>query len=268
MESYIKTKFLVLSDTRCCGPEKFKVPDVAVDVAIHCGNLTEDTSLKLIVAGNHDFAPDTEAFSRKVKAAHGVLKAPHAGGIEKLYGPLVPADNIIFLDEGTHKFNLQNAFTYRRCQGHRFDIPKEVDVVMAHGPPRGILDRDYINIQAGCDDLYAAMHCFNHIHKDWGAKLAAWRKKPSGRPEKDMVREKSLKIDNLSIILLRRKDLKPIDCLKEARIQELREVCYVKTSHCGTTADDHPVKPGRSTLCVNATITPYQRLEQKQLPWL
>ncbi|KAK0671902.1 Metallo-dependent phosphatase-like protein [Cercophora samala] len=133
MDSPIKTKFLVLSDTHCIGNEKFNVPDVPVDVAIHCGDLTEgsrllefrtaldimrqvNAPLKLIIAGNHDFTLDPPTFLRKKASGQGIFKGSPIV-IDKHYGTHEAAtsllhsassENIIFLDEGTHTFALSN----------------------------------------------------------------------------------------------------------------------------------------------------------------
>jgi len=69
----ITTRFLVISDTHA--GEGLTVPNVPVDVAIHCGDLTDGSKLdefritldllrtinaplKLFIAGNHDFTID------------------------------------------------------------------------------------------------------------------------------------------------------------------------------------------------------------------
>jgi 3',5'-cyclic AMP phosphodiesterase CpdA len=80
----VKTRFLVISDTH--GSEDFRRPIDPADVAIHCGDLTEeskldefratlrflkrlDAPLKLVIAGNHDFTLDTPVFERKIAEA-------------------------------------------------------------------------------------------------------------------------------------------------------------------------------------------------------
>jgi hypothetical protein len=55
-----------------------------------------------------------------------------------------------------------------------------VDIVMTHGPPKGVLDVvDGEN--EGCDMLLKAvgrarplMHCFGHIHEGHGAQVVKW----------------------------------------------------------------------------------------------
>lgn len=68
------------------------------------------------------------------------------------------AAGIKFLDEGSHQFILANGaslnvyatpwtpslgawgFQYRLEHGHNFDIPPAIDLVITHGPPKGIMD--------------------------------------------------------------------------------------------------------------------------------
>ena len=66
-----------------------------------------------------------------------------------------------------------------------------VDVVMTHGPPRGIRDgtgtgtgmQGGVAAGAGCAGLLAAVerarprvYCFGHIHGAWGAEIVAWKR--------------------------------------------------------------------------------------------
>lgn len=55
-----------------------------------------------------------------------------------------------------------------------------VDVVMTHGPPKGILDK-CPGGNVGCENLLKAvrrakprLHCFGHIHEVNGAELVSW----------------------------------------------------------------------------------------------
>lgn len=61
-------------------------------------------------------------------------------------------------------------------------MPDDVDIVMTHGPPRGVLDLIHSrNEHAGCDAILNAvmrtrplMHCFGHIHEGYGVELKTW----------------------------------------------------------------------------------------------
>lgn len=124
-------------------------------------------------------------------------------------------ENIHLLREGIHDFELANgaflrvfaspatpslsscfpsmfengargAFQFDRQTGHEYPMRRgdNIDVVITHGPPLGILDRTDDKVRAGCPDLFAAvertrprMHCFGHVHEAWGAKVVTWRKK-------------------------------------------------------------------------------------------
>ncbi|KAL2149090.1 hypothetical protein VTH82DRAFT_1776 [Thermothelomyces myriococcoides] len=127
----IKTRFLILSDTHA--EEGITAPDVDVDVAIHCGDLTDESKLrefrtslgllksinaplKLVLAGNHDFTLDTPAFQKKVDHAMSVFSiAPdlvkqeygYHGEVRQMFVEAA-SSNIILLEEGTHHFNLLN----------------------------------------------------------------------------------------------------------------------------------------------------------------
>jgi len=54
-------------------------------------------------------------------------------------------------------------------------IPENIDVLITHGPPFGILDKTVRGEKVGCQDLLAAIkrikpkfHIFGHIHEDYG----------------------------------------------------------------------------------------------------
>ena len=227
---FTRTKVLILSDTHGMTLAG-KTPSQLVDVAIHCGDLTEESKLdefcatlellntieaplKLVIAGNHDFTLDAVSFRKKVEEATRQQLEPEL--ISAVYGEYDEArclltdakkDGIHFLDEGKHRFSLQNGtklaifaspftpslgdggFQYTPDQGHVFDIERGTDIVVTHGPPRGILDRTNSRERAGCSDLFMAVarakpqvHCFGHIHEGWGAKMVTWRETLAEKP--------------------------------------------------------------------------------------
>ncbi len=82
----IRTRFFILSDTHAENwtPKTTCLPPI--DVAIHCGDLTEESKLdefrtslrllnginaplKLVIAGNHDFTLDIPLFRKKLAEA-------------------------------------------------------------------------------------------------------------------------------------------------------------------------------------------------------
>lgn len=130
--AFIKTRILVISDTH--GDALIHKPTTgAYDVAIHCGDLTEESKLdefrlsldtmlgiqaplKLIIAGNHDFSMDIPVLENKladntttedaelVKCTYG-----NFGEARALFETgAVKAAGVIFLDEGNYTFDLAN----------------------------------------------------------------------------------------------------------------------------------------------------------------
>src|ERR1700709_2552980 len=89
MASQVNTQFLIISDTH--GDELDLSALGAVDVAIHCGDLTEESKLdefrasiqllkaikaplKLLIAGNHDFTMDVPMFKKILTAIQPPLE--------------------------------------------------------------------------------------------------------------------------------------------------------------------------------------------------
>ena len=125
----VKTRFLIMSDTHGQDFLPIRQPQQHVDVAIHCGDLTEGSKLdefrstinllkainaplKLVIAGNHDFTLDTPTFKQKVLHAGQPLEVEE---VRKAYGDYGEArrlfteaekDGIHFLEEGTYQFVL------------------------------------------------------------------------------------------------------------------------------------------------------------------
>jgi len=235
---------------------------------------TVDAPLKLVIAGNHDFTMDIPVFKKKV------AEYPHPD-TEKVFAAygnygqareLFSGTGITFLDEGTHSFSLDNGavltvyaspytpslgdwgFQYHPDYGHDFtlltgDGLRDIDVVITHGPPRGIFDYTNSRHRAGCPNLFDAvararprMHCFGHIHEGWGAKLVTWRKSSGEKASHltDIDNEQSVSIDKLSEFKRR------LGLHGESRVE-----CST-TSHC--LGDPHPLKWGLQTLFVNAAI--------------
>ena len=57
----------------------------------------------------------------------------------------------------------------------------EVDLMITHGPPQGVLDRTYDGLHVGCKHLLRAamrarplVHCFGHIHEGYGSGRMRW----------------------------------------------------------------------------------------------
>ncbi|KAI2470810.1 Metallo-dependent phosphatase-like protein [Annulohypoxylon bovei var. microspora] len=316
-DSHIKTRFLIFSDTHGMKFSAENYPHHPVDVVIHCGDLTEESKiaefrtslnllksinapLKLVIAGNHDFTLDIPMFKRKIAEAKPSLEpelvAKEYGSFGEAREPFEEAKDagIVFLDEGTHRFILNNGaaltvyasphtpslgdwgFQYHPQDGHDFSIQDGTDIVITHGPPRGIMDLTCSQERAGCPDLFAAvaracpkLHCFGHIHEGWGAKLVSWREKISDIPSHfaDIDNNKSVVIETLRRFQRSKinEDKTETATTRSNEAKLCAEGICRHTSHC--IGDDNELLEGSQTLFVNAAIQGDEE-QPIQLPWL
>ncbi|POR34422.1 Metallophosphoesterase domain-containing protein 1, partial [Tolypocladium paradoxum] len=204
----IKTRLLIISDTHGQSFTTTTPPSQKVDVAIHCGDLTQhstlaelrraiaqlkriDAPLKLAIAGDGDFSLDIPAFLQKLSAAARLGgEMLDSSVVRRRYGDYGDARRLLksadkhgikFLDEGMHRFYLANGsrlkvyaspytpaassspaggprgFQYR--DAHEFAIEPRTNVVITHGPPRGIMDLTGLpdRRRVGCPHLFAAV---------------------------------------------------------------------------------------------------------------
>ena len=131
LSSSVKTRLLIISDTHGMQFSSENRPQKRADVAIHCGDLTEeskleeyrdsiellqeiDAPLKLVIAGNHDWTMDIPIFKKKVAEVYPPLDPNLVKAIYGDYGEArqifkqAKKAGIILLDEGKHTFTLQN----------------------------------------------------------------------------------------------------------------------------------------------------------------
>lgn len=175
-----------------------------------------DAELKLVIPGNHDLELD-QSYWEVHPDFNGASNDPdgHREAVDVMTGPLAAEAGVTYLNEGTHTFNLCNgatftiyvspytpifgdwAFAYPQSED-RFGppsatahIPSSVDIVMTHGPLKGILDF-CPNGSVGCPHLWRAlrrakplMHCFGHIHEGYGIEEIEWAKWGDGRERRE-----------------------------------------------------------------------------------
>ncbi|KPM36396.1 hypothetical protein AK830_g10163 [Neonectria ditissima] len=302
----VKTRFLILSDTHgthFC-PERH--PHHRADVAIHCGDLTEeskiaefraslqllkslDAPLKLVIAGNHDFTLDIPMFKKKVADVRPPLEP---GLVEREYGAwgevkalFDDAKNAgVVLENGAALTVFASPFTpslgdwgfqYHPQEGHDFPVKSGTDIFITHGPPKGIMDLTNSRKRAGCPDLFAAaarqrpkLHCFGHIHEGWGAKLVTWREKATENPShfSDIDNDKSILVQSLAGLRRSKYDDDESAKQKADKLHAFLEDRCCRTSHC--LGDENPLQGGKQTLFVNAAIQSDGEDEPPQLPWL
>jgi predicted phosphodiesterase len=123
---------------------------------------------KVLIAGNHDFA-----FERDPAAPSWIRSATYledqgvvVGGLRIWGSPWQPR----FFDWA---FNLDRGAPLAAVWAK---IPGDTDVLITHGPPRGILDCTSRGEAVGCDDLLREvlervrprLHVFGHIHEAHG----------------------------------------------------------------------------------------------------
>lgn len=251
--------------------------------------------LKPVIAGNHDFTMDVPTFQKKLAE----IKPPLSEElVRREYGRFgqarqlfetdeAKAAGIAFLDEVTHRFTLANGavltvyaspftpslsdwgFQYHPQQEHHWSIPSEVDVVITHGPPLGVLDYTDSRTRAGSSSLFAAiararprMHCFGHIHEGWGAKAVTWRNPISDTPSHftDIDNDQSLVIENLASVQSRKFDSPEVVRGKVAKLRR-----YEQQGYCKVTTQ--LLRRGTQTLFVNAAIQGFDD-DSQQLPWI
>jgi hypothetical protein len=146
----------------------------------------------------------------------------HDAAMSIMTGPLAAAAAAVtYLEEGTHSFTLKSgakftvyaspyqpefknwAFGYERGED-RFNSSEQVadgvksiaqnpvpdfpgvDIIMTHGPPKGILD-ECEQGSMGCENLLRVagrarprLYCFGHIHEGHGTKLINWESGKEG----------------------------------------------------------------------------------------
>lgn len=257
-----------------------------------------DAPLKLVIAGNHDFSLDDRVFQTHLSEIRHKINDEQL--MKSTYGDLGDARavleaedakqaGIVFLDEGIHHFDLQNGahltvyaspFTASKSTGwgfqynpaheeHQWNIDQDIDVVMTHSPPLGILDYTDSRSRAGIANLFEAvahakpkLHCFGHIHEAWGAKLVTWREKLSQPPSHftDIDNDKSRLIDSRAKLNKGKFDTQDLIEEKERRVQKYQQKGYREI-------DDVEIRQSEQTLFANAAIEGMEE-GQQQLPWM
>jgi hypothetical protein len=131
------------------------------------------------------------------------------------------------------------------------DFPN-IDVMMTHGPPMGVMDATRTGEHVGCEHLLRAarrckprLHCFGHIHEGWGAQKVRW----NNNGELDVKTEEQIEVA----------DAVPLDW--EAIMDE-----RAASIDIGQGSDD-AVEFGQETLMVNASIMNV-RYKPWNAPWL
>jgi len=127
---------------------------------------------KIFIAGNHDFFFEQESPEKiATMIPEGVTYLNDSGitidGIKFWGSPVQPR----FFD-----------WAFNRDRGADIDrhwqlIPPDVDVLLTHGPPHGILDRTAHGLEVGCEmlrkrisEIKPRLSVFGHIHEGYGMR--------------------------------------------------------------------------------------------------
>jgi Icc-related predicted phosphoesterase len=181
------TRIVALSDTHCMH-DKIAVPtgDVLVHAGDFCGRGSEGEAgafadwiveqphpHKVVIAGNHDRCLESDLSL----AARLFVER----GITYLFDSGATVAGLRFYGSPWQPWFLSWAFNLPRGEALRAKwdmIDQNLDVLITHGPPQGILDRTDAGDAAGCADLVDAiarvrprLHLFGHIHEGYGARL-------------------------------------------------------------------------------------------------
>lgn len=178
-------KIVAISDTHSLHDDLI-VPNG--DILIHCGDATNVGSVqdviqfnswlgtlphkyKIFVAGNHDFLFQTQPGLAKVMMTNCIYLQDEQIEIEglKIYGsPWTPFFN-------DWAFGLERGKEIKRVWDN---IPKNLDILITHGPPYGYLDSLPSTGHIGCEELIKTIkrvkpkyHLFGHIHNGYGKAI-------------------------------------------------------------------------------------------------
>lgn len=177
------------------------------------GNLRSKYRFVVVVCGNHDLLCDAETYSANRARLEFVLKGSDAAATlpardvlrnrDQVRGELLSnATHVLFdetvvlkFDDGRsisvhgsprtrrHEGSAMSAFAHTEAELaeiYRKTCTEKVDVLVTHGPPKGILDRAFFGVDLGsealanhltqlqlrrCEPLF---HVFGHVHEGYG----------------------------------------------------------------------------------------------------
>jgi Icc-related predicted phosphoesterase len=169
-------RIVLLSDTHNCNG----------DILIHAGDATNHGSLaeiaafnlwfnalphkhKIFVAGNHD-----RLFEERPEIAQNLLHS----SIVYLQDAAVEIEGLKIYGSPWQPWFFDWAFNLPRgaALAEKWAlIPADTDILITHGPPWGILDKNPSEYNCGCEELIKfvetikpKLHVFGHIHHSYG----------------------------------------------------------------------------------------------------
>jgi len=179
-------RFIVISDTHG-QHRKLQLPEG--DIIIHAGDFchfgNEDNlydfldwyddlkfNFKILIAGNHDFFAAEHSIRFKEIIPEGITYLDDSGtsiNDIKIWGSPVQPDLIGW------------AFGKNRGKEMKYHwdlIPEDIDILITHTPPYGILDKTRFGKSIGCEELSIRLkslavkiHIFGHVHESYGETI-------------------------------------------------------------------------------------------------
>lgn len=172
--------------------ESLEIPDG--DILIHAGDISHRTGdpfgerrdleefntwlgtlphpHKIVIGGNHDaLLARSKSVGPKflTNAIYLQDDAVEVMGLKIFGSPMTPRC-------GNGAFHFKGLSTPERTWKN---IPEDVDILITHGPPKGVLDVDHKGSSLGDDVLMARiqaikpkLHVFGHIHESFGRKVS------------------------------------------------------------------------------------------------
>ena len=130
----------------------------------------QDFKYKIFIAGNHDFLFE--------KMPEDYIKSLIPENVIYLNDSGVEIEGIKIWGSPVQPWFYDWAFNRQRGSDilkHWDLIPRDTDILITHGPAKGILDRTIHNVETGCEDLLNTIReihpkyfIFGHIHESYG----------------------------------------------------------------------------------------------------
>jgi Icc-related predicted phosphoesterase len=153
--------------------------DTAEDFIKWVGSLAYEH--KIIIAGNHDWeAERNPALIEKLCKDNGVIYLNDSGceidGVKFWGSPVTPIFyDWAFMRSRSYSEFVHTGFKYPLIKEHWDKIPRDIDVLITHGPPYDILDVNFeggrcgdVELRKAIEEIKPRVHIFGHIHECGG----------------------------------------------------------------------------------------------------
>lgn len=178
-------KVVIIADTHGFH-EDLVVPDG--DVLVHCGDYSAQGTFRDLVAFNYWLGKQPHKYKVVISGNHDA----YAGTIERdvtqefLQNAIYLENQGAFIEGktfwGSPFTPVYGHWSFMKRRGDDISrvwqmMPEQIDMLVTHGPPQGILDKNANHELCGCYDLRQAVkrrrvayHVFGHIHEGYGEK--------------------------------------------------------------------------------------------------